>query len=1301
VELLAAPGLAIVLAEPGAGKTGLLESVATRLGGRRVRASVVRPSQDIATLVVDAFDEVARIGDARVHDILHAISDSRPERVLLSSRSGEWEEARTRLVRDIFGIEPTVAYLVPLTGDEQRLLFEHFHPTRSFEAFHADLTRFDLHHLLGNPEFLRLFAGAYDEADGRLTSRDGVFTLAVENLARETNRDVVVKGTPARRQRIAWANEIFAKLLISGADGIAVGDVAENALHPQFETIGLNAEGPSSVLGTKLFRPGAAANQHEPVHRIVAEYGAARHLVGRIEDPSCRLTITQTLALVAPNGVVRDDLRGLLGWMAAVGPQTVQDAAIALDPYAVLSNGDPSRLTLASRTSLLGALAELNADDPYFRRSDRWRSFSASGFFTRDMVQSVRPILVRPDDGHLRGLLLELLIGSPAAAELRPELEAILLDEEAPVGPRLDALSCLLDDEAYEPVDVLGRLIGAGTADSLRLASEIFMKTREGAPYDLLRGALEAAVDLYPTSRAADRSRVIGERYFLRRLVRGLDADTTIRLLDDLTAGLSCTCGKERHNCHCRDGASKVVGLLLDNYFEKVTSSHDPDRVWEWVRNLHYHGQMGTRQSPAVAALQSDHSLRRALHDRALSRLTSRDEIFDVLFDVIGHYGHSGLCLREGDERCLIDQAYDTDNPALWGAFAAAHRYHAEAEVRGPDDLRRHCREQAQQKPALMREWARMNRARSRNWQEHRPRRFRFEAKRRRRERRVAEASIAFFHENRDLILRGGHAQWTCDVARAYLIQPDMLPEVTHGLFDPDVVLRRSLQTLGDRCPSVREVGEGGKRGWMQIFLAGAVAEFRAMGTLAAVAMKILKTILLDTGGYNGFAEGEHETFLAELRRRVVFSFSEAETYARDYLEPCLSGSSSWCDLHVIDREPALNHLRATLPLEWLRRFPDLQVQALETLFNMAARHGDRASLLALIRERCVALDQGPLPHRNEAQRPFWFLRDFWFAEAVNPDVWAYMERTPDTVFWLEARRERGGEGDEIWTTLSALKVERILRAYLPAWPVVPLPSSWGTGSPRGETAYRYLRDVVWQIGRDEPAVALPVVERLLSETMTAPLHDDLRSIRAGLRRRAALPSTRPGPAEVTASLDAGLPASVEQLRALVLEMLGDLQKDVQAGHNMVRDQFFDGGERLNEVRAMARVSAWLEPRLQQYDVHDVVEHQLEDRNRCDLTVTRMVSGQARMLVIEGKGQWHRDLFTAASTQLANRYSMHPDADEQGIFFVVWYGPREVVAGRTGHGCRSAAELRSTIEGHLPNELKGRIDVVVLDVSRS
>ncbi|WP_139802231.1 hypothetical protein [Aurantimonas sp. 22II-16-19i] len=1012
------------------------------------------------------------------------------------------------------------------------------------------------------------------------------------------------------------------------------------------------------------------------------------------------MTITQCLALVAPNGTVRDDLRGLLGWVAALGPQTIQDAAIALDPYAVLSNGDPSRLTSTSRMKLIGALADLNADDPYFRRSDRWRTFSASGFFTGNVVHAVRPMLAASADGHLRGLLLELLVGSPAVVELRPELEAILLDENAYIGPRLNALSCLLGDSTYELDEALRSLVAMRDLDALRLASEIFMKMADAAPYEPLRSALQASAGLYPTDRF-DRSRVIGERYFIKRLVGELALDLTVRLLDDLTDGLRCICGQERYRCHCRDGISKIVGLLLDNYFERARSLHDPDRVWRWVRSLQFHGQIGTDRSASVAALQADDTLRRALYKRAFAALTSRSEISDVAFDVMNSRGHSGLCQREGDARWLVDLAYETDNPSLWTVFAPSHRYYAASELRGPVDLRRHCREQAREKPILMREWARMNRALKKNWEQHRPRRYRFEARQRGRVRRLAEANTAFFRENRLAIEQGENVRWTCDVARTYLIQPDMLPEVTHGLFDPEIILRRSLLTLSDRCPSVGEVGEGDKQGWVQIFLAGAVAEFRATGTLATVAPNILRTILLGTHGYSAFAEGEREAFLAELRQRVALPPEEVETYARSYLEPSLSGSAAYTDLHFLDREPALKHLRASLPLEWLRRFPDLPLETLETLFDMAAGHGDRGELLTLMRERCMALNEGMLPHRNEKQRRFWFIRDFWFSQEVHPLVWAYMERDRDTVLWLEQLRERGRAEDAIWTTLSAPKIERILRTYLTEWPVVPLPSSWGTGSPRGETAYRYLRDIVWQIGRDDPAVALPVVERLLAETIALPSLNDLRSIRADLRRRAATASTRARPAEVAASLDAGLPASVEQLRALVLEFLQEMQKDIRAGHNKVRDQFYDGGERLNEVRAMACVSSWLEPRLAPYDVHDVVEHQLADRNRCDLTTTRMVAGQARMLVIEGKGQWHSDLFTAASAQLADRYGMHPHADEQGIFLVVWYGAGVEVAGRKRHGFASAAELQASIEARLSSHLKGRVDVVVLDVSRA
>ena len=1300
-EVLATSGIVILLAEPGAGKTALLGSIADRVGAGRVRASAFRPRAHStgSTLVIDAFDELARIGDARVFDILHQIRDAEPDRVLLSSRSGEWEDAKTRLIGDLFGVDPNVVRLVPLETDEQRRLFDHLHADWSFDAFAEDISRFDLHHLLGNPEFLRLFAGAYVEADGHLPSRSVVFTLAIEHLAREVNPNVATAGAPARHRRITWANETFAKLLLSGADGVAVGDIAEDDLHPQFETIGLNGDGPVSILSTRLFRPGTAANQHEPVHRIVAEYGAACHLVGLIDDPAARLNLSRSMALIAPNGVARDDLRGLLGCMAAQGSQAVQDTAIALDAYAVLSNGDPSRLTSASRIALLGALSALNADEPYFRRSDRWRTFRASGLFTPDILEALRPILAQEGEGHLRGLLLELLIGSPVVPDLRTELEAILFDADAGIGPRLDALSCLLNDDRHDQADALQTLISNGTSDALRLSSEILMFLGPRAPYADVLATLRAAASLYPTEGGRRRSQTFEERYFLKRLTREFDLQSCVRLLDDLTAGLQCRCGNDRHACHCRDGVSKIAGMLLDRYFELSPGPYDPDQIWGWVRSLHYHNQLGAGQSRAVEVLQRDDTLRRALHERAFAGLTDRDQIFNVLFDVIGHYGHSGLSLCEGDERHLVDLAFQNDNSALWGRFVSGHRYYGETATRGPDEFRRYCREQALEKPAFMREWAWMNRARRESWRDHRPRRNRFEARRRRRERRIEAANTAFFYENRDSIERGENVGWTHSVARAYLIQSDNLPEVTHGLFDPETILQQSLINLSTRCPTVREVGAGDARGWVQIFLAGALAEYRSSGTLDAVAPEILLAILPDTGGYNTYAEGEHEAFHAEMQRRVQLTPDESEAYARAYLEPSLQAASEFCDLHILHREPTLNHLRATLPLEWLRRFSELPLQTLESLFDIAAGFGDRDVLLALIRDRCAGLDEGVLPHRLEEQRQFWFLRGFWFAHDINPAIWDYIARDPDLVFWFERRRERGRDGEGIWSTMSAAKIELIQLAYRPHWPVVPLPSSWGTGSPRGETAYRYLRDSVWQIGRDEPNAALPVIERLLTQDVMATSYNDLRSIRAELRRRSAVATTRPGPAEVASFIDAGLPASVEQTRTVVMELFDELQRDILAGHTGLRDQFYDGGARLNEVRGMARVAAWLRPRLAPMDIHDVVEHQLEERNRCDLTATRMLNGVPRMLVIEGKGQWHRDLFGAAATQLASRYAMHPDADEQGIYLVLWYGPQKEVAGSTRHGYQSASELQAAIEAHLPVDLRGRIDVFVLDVS--
>ncbi len=111
-------------------------------------------------------------------------------------------------------------------------------------------------------------------------------------------------------------------------------------------------------------------------------------------------------------------------------------------------------------------------------------------------------------------------------------------------------------------------------------------------------------------------------------------------------------------------------------------------------------------------------------------------------------------------------------------------------------------------------------------------------------------------------------------------------------------------------------------------------------------------------------------------------------------------------------------------------------------------------------------------------------------------------------------------------------------------------------------------------------------------------------------------------------------------------------------------------------------------------------EHQLKDAKRSDFTVTKMINGKRRLLVTEVKGQWNKELYTAASEQLSERYSIHPDAEQQGIFLAIWFSADEEVAKRKGHEIKNAQELKISIEASLQRELKGLIDVFVLDVSK-
>ncbi|MCA6951428.1 hypothetical protein [Pectobacterium polaris] len=1171
--------------------------------------------------------------------------------------------------------------------------------------------------LLPNPQFLKMFTDAYLESDRRFADKRSIFALAVERLAKEVNPDIPKASVPLSvAQKISFSAEIYAKLLLSGAEGISTIDATANRMYPMLPALFIGNTVCYDILSTQLFKPGDKEDQHRSVHKIVAEYCAADYLIKRIADPGDVLSLTKCLPVIAPNGTARDELRGLLGWMAALGNKSVQESIIELDAYAVLANGDPSQLERSSKRQLLHRLKEIETADPYFRRSDFWRRFSAAGFFTQDVVEEIKPLLTMGNDGHLRDLILELLADSPVNNQLTPELSLLTLNPNESEHIRTLASRCLLNVKEYDFIGALAVLIFEASNISLNISAKVIeVAGPEKFNRKYLSGFLRVCANLYP-SHKEQFERVVGTRYFIKKLISCFSQHTLESLLDELTHNLYCHCGKKSYECDCRNGVSKIVGSMVDRYFELAQAPFDPVRIWQWIGNLNFHHQCQADQSKSVQVLRENDTLRQEIIAHVFGPLTDRNEIFNTRVEKFdGHlHSHSGLPLWRNDYKFLLDLAFETDNADLWASFLVSHQRYKNKEEQGSDDLRAQMRQHALSKPAFMREWARYNNAMKLSEQEHQTWRFRHSRSIKRHDRKRREISaenINFVNENREIVESGRH--WSCLVHFAELVL--MEPEKIESAFGDEKLVRAALRNCLDFItpvvPTLPELAalqcESKYRHSETVLYAACLEILRAESNLECVNIELLTALRTNIHmGYNSVSTEERDALQEEVDRLIFPDSESAEKYLRQYVEPQLAQPCPHPEIWILSGEKVFRHSRAKLSIEWLRRFTDLSLNSVDTLFEIAAQYGDREDLKKIIAERCSDMMSGwPNPTENEdieRKRIFWLVREFYFLENITDTYWAWLKSDKDNLLHFYERSDRMSRSEHLaWPELASIKIEAILDAFIEQWPCIELPSHWDSDSPKEEKAYRFLTDLIWSINSDTPDNAIPVLGRLLNDPRFASLHKELQSIYAAqIRKKALRDFEPPTPDEIVQRLDCDSVVTVEGLRQLVLQELHDFQKAINGGEFNPADRFYEKNERIDEVKSTEIIAERLNLRLEPQGISITPEHQLKGQNRSDFTASKLIGGKRRLLVTEVKGQWHRELYSAASAQLYDRYSIHPDAEQQGIFLAIWFGDNEIVAGRKNHGIKTAQELKLSIEAVLPVDLCGLIDVFVLDVSR-
>ena len=655
-------------------------------------------------------------------------------------------------------------------------------------------------------------------------------------------------------------------------------------------------------------------------------------------------------------------------------------------------------------------------------------------------------------------------------------------------------------------------------------------------------------------------------------------------------------------------------------------------------------------------------------------------------------------------------------------------------------------RKQALTKPLFMREWAKTNRTiaqqftqRKRMWHNRHNRKMN---RRLRRQDEIRAANIKYVQDNRELIEGGRH--WKCldHFADLVLNTPDRIEQE----FGDEAIVRNALRNCLDfitpHVPDLLELAESqcaSKSLYSEPILYAACLEImRVQGNLEEVDRHLLKALRTNRILYNAVSNDERNALFKEVDRLIFSDSDSVENFLRQYVEPQLAQSGCvYPEICLLNSDNAFSHLRATLSIEWLQRFRELDLRSLDTLFNIAAQYGNRDNLKEIITEYCLGvadfecdlylLKLAELLNEQylrlfgfhfvekvpfytiiqrlqdiKLKRTFWLVRAWYFLDDTPEEYWDWLKADKETVFILYALSGRMAfDAHSYWPKLTSSKVEAILNAFIEKWPKVNLPRQWGTGSPKEENAYRFLTEVIWLVNSDDPDDAIPVLERLLADPRFADLHNDLKSIYTSQVRNKALRNfAPPTPQEIVNQLDGDAVVTVESLRQLVIQELQDFQKAIDGGEFNSADRFYEKGERLGEVRSTEIIAERLNLRLEPQDISVTPEHQLKAAKRSDFTVAKMISGKRRLLVTEVKGQWHKELYTAASNQLSERYSIHPDAEQQGIFLAIWFGADEEVAGLKKHGIRNAQELKARIEENLPRELKGLIDVFVLDVSK-
>lgn len=1312
--LLALSGNKIVLGEPGMGKSELMRELGQRLEVEPLTAIRFLNARNPVKLVpagkpllIDGLDEAMsrREGDA-VDAILAQLEEAGSPPFILSCRSREWQTRSVTNLRQLYGAEPRVLTLESLDRSEARAFLLALNPSLDADHVLDHLASYSLQDLYHNPLTLGLIRRVAETDTQLPATRATLFERVCTLIWPEHDADRQDEGLAQLTQDEALdaAGAIAAALLFGGAEAASSAGAAQvqqgDVRLADLETLP-KAKAARAIFSSKLFHS-VGPSRAKPIHRVIAEYLGARWLASQAATPRAQRRL---LAQLHGSGGVPASLRGLHAWLAYHSP-AMAERVIAEDPYGALRYGEATALTPHLADCLFEALSRLAEDDPYFRAAD-WDSKTAAGLMIPTLKHKIEAIIASAaSSAHLRSLLIEGLQGTPLAAQLADTLESIMLAPERFYRERYDAAEALLPhrDRIWWRMTIAA-LTSQGGGAAPRLACQVIQRIDADVSDDLLVEALFAEMGVTTSPLRCRTERHIHTIHSYEPLLAAISSARLAGVLDLIAdyAGQLCDAGWEPAG----EVADIVANLVVRGIDEGVIGVAEAPSLWRWLETIeqvgHYHSAI---QQTLAARLETQDALRRAVQahvlandrrkgslwvtvfylQRCLLQLVGRPDDIIIVFDQLARGDNNDPALRQ-DWQDLVRIAWGPDGPDP-NVRAAAERFR-----RGDKPLSDFLHKLENPKKP--------------KWEVRQEK----EAAKRERKRKVAfeEARRSFYMMRDDL--RAGKLSAILQPAQAYFDQfynlPSELPPgerlsiwIGPDLCDDALIGFEAVLHRSD-LPTPVEIADGLAHDTIYNYgfpiMAGFYERIRRGKSFVGLSTPLKQAALLlshDDYGWN--LDKEKDALRAALEVEIIPTPETRQAFARLWIEPALDeGKQHVAGLYKLAHDPEWQATGAALGTDWLTRFPNVPESVEAELVDCLTYGG------ALDALRDVAIARAETVFRNVDHLLSWLAIDILVRfDAVRPNLANIGTHHPTFIWFLRNRLQVERRGEML--PLTVAQAEWIITEFRAHWPYAVLKGT-GSGDTNGYDATDFLRSLINRIADDTSIEATEAIARLVAGPKDSYAELIRHMATEQQQKRAEEDFSALSPADLTSLLDDGPPANIGDLKALVCEEMAVAQRKLIGDDlDSVVEFWTDDGIPRNENRCRDRLAGMIGPELARYDIQRITEADMPQTKRADLAFAR----GSMQLPVEVKGQWHGEVWDAATGQLDMQYLIDWRSEQRGVYCVLWFGDLPSATRRRlkPHpdgltGPTTADAMRTMLIERIPEARRALIDVVVIDLS--